>query len=813
MNGVFQDIKPQDLNWNLHSPPNSDLSNLDAFFNELKSQRSGLQDIWQQIRNYKPSTAEKVAFAAFAAATLLKVSDEVVNQIKLWKRNVREQKAADAINQGQWNAGDAGDRVIQFFTPKSTQVDEYFQFNSKDERPKFLYLSAESDHGNALDPKYVSHLLASFDQDFDLKFSLVNSYENVCHEITEGAKTGKLINIIIDAHGSSDGERMELSIDPIDNSKVTWINASILQSTPSCFSGIHPSGRILLTSCCTGSPMSGCDDDPKSPKRAPGIENIAEIIAEFSQRTVVAPTKSIWGSQTEIQSNSPAMLFHPHPKVPDKNVFKTFNPQIKLSTSPECANLLWENLHPREIDAMSAIKTELVAKSILSPSVKFQETQDYLRICTEDPKPKVLYLSADHDINGALEPKKSAPFLSSLAQNYDLKFKVISSFDEICREISDASKAGTIAAVIIDAHGSPNNLLLSQTEPKKLAKLTPTMEWINDEKDFAGCFASLYPFGKIVLAGGSTGAPQMGDRNNNLAQKIATKSNLWVEAPIHSVYGNNTNLHSATPFKVFHPREDDANENAFRTYVPGATAKLELTPNCLTKNCPDLNEKNLHSKALAAIESIKNQAYFWTRWSSTFRTWQENLRLRADDRRPKFIFFSGKEDVANMRHPDQSQALLSTLSNDYDLEYTVIDSWKDVCQKVNGATKLDKISTVWIEAEESNNDIILSNRSDGTFPMDEDYSACFSNLQQDGRIILAANAGNNVKGTSNLDLAQKIADTTKKTVVAPNESISPNGISIHTKDPFMPFHASSSNSKKNVFQTFTSAASQKNNQP
>jgi hypothetical protein len=494
---------------------------------------AGLERMWQQIRNYKLSPAERAAFEALAAIAVAKVSDEVVNQLKLWKYKVREQKAASAINQGHWDSGNAIDNIIQFFSPKSTQVDEYFRFDNQDIREKILFLSAAHDHplNFALNPELVKQILSSLDREYDLKFSVVRSYQDVCREIEEGAKLGQLTNVLIEAHGLDTGQGITLSVNATDPKNIKWelIDESILKSNPTCFSGLHPLGRILLMSCCTGSPaVTGCGDDPRYSKRPPGTKNIAESLSEFAQNTVIAPTISIRAALLKINSTfSGLMLFHPDTRYnkSNDNVFKIFKPKARriakqLPLNPNCfskgcADLNKDHLHPRELAAIDAI-TNYRWWNFFGKT-DFQTTQEYLRLRADDPREKWLYLSAKEDLsaNGWMHPKWQEHVLDMIDTRYDLKYKVVESVDDICREIEDAVKTGKLQHVTIRGAGlTDQEVCLSNCRESKKG-------WLHKRSNFS-CFTHLQPSGSIYLNGDGTS-------KDHLAQILADQSQRTVE--------------------------------------------------------------------------------------------------------------------------------------------------------------------------------------------------------------------------------------------------------------------------------------------
>lgn len=451
---------------------------------------------------------------------------------------------------------------------------------------------------------------------------------------------------------------------------------------------------------------------------------------------------------------------------------------------------------------MDAIKSDLVAKSLLPSSASFQKTQDYLRVCSDDLKPKVIYLSAAHNPNGGLDPKRSSPLLSAIAENFDLQFKYISSYESVCQTIANASKTGTIAAVVIDSLGTPNNLLLSETIPPEGSLTAPRREWISENKDFATCFSALKPSGKVIFAGGSSGATQAGDRNNNIAQKVATKAGITVFAPVGGVCPEKRRLLSTNPFTIFHPSEDDPTVNTYREFLPGAQPSLNINPNCLSKDCVDLNKNAVHPRELAAIDAITST--WWNLFGKPdFKTTQEHLRFNTNDQREEFLFLSAKEDSNDWLNPRYEVNVLAAADSNYDLKFKLVESKADICREMKDAARIGKVAHVFLHAPSNANAqaIMLAKSVDwsGWLSPSDDFS-CLSDLQPSGTIILKAPLG---PINSKVKLPQIIADQTNRTVfAATNDEMAAATTQVTSSKPFQVFHPAKNDPKKNAFQSF-----------
>ena len=289
-----------------------------------------------------------------------------------------------------------------------------------------------------------------------------------------------------------------------------------------CFSGMEAAGKIILLSCSTGEPQNG---NP--------FENIAASIADHTKRTVIAPTGWAYPFRITISSENLLSLHHEHffdhtyaKKFISTN-FRAFFPRY-----PSCHDLSETRLHPREQIAIRSIQDELIKKELLHDTPSFQEMQDYLRLCQEDPKQKFLYLQAQEDPTGSLDPNLFSSLLVDIADKFDLKFKVIQQDKEICDEVSLAIASGNLSAVLIHSHGKPNQLNIIATP----------VTWLTGF--FPDCLARIPPSARIILVGGSTGSDPTEEFYENLATRIAHKVQRTVIAPTRPDPYTQVNIHN-----------------------------------------------------------------------------------------------------------------------------------------------------------------------------------------------------------------------------------------------------------------------------
>jgi hypothetical protein len=445
-----------------------------------------------------------------------------------------------------------------FIPPEWRDVQEILRFRSDDPREKFLFISAEADHNGALDPSLISTILSKLSNSFDLKFQVVKTQKEICDSIENGKKAGNLAHVLISGHGNP--EKIVLDADVINENT----------DFASCFSGIQPNGKIILLSCSTGKPRNNNSFD-----------NIAQKMADKAKRVVVAPTHNAYPARTNFLSVDDAVLYHPESRhysfLPffNTNLFTSFRPNFKNCSVSMDLNAL----HQREKSAIDVIKTDLISKSLLHKDDPMERAQEYLQFCKDDPREKILVLSADYDKNGALEPSLSSKFLSIFADRFDLRYKVVKSLDEICQEVEKAAKTGKVVTLVIQAHGTPTDgMILSKDSNGNENR-------IKASDNFAQCFSKIEKDGTIVLFGSSIG--QNGENQDNIAQKISKGSQRTVLATTCPIYPEQTTIQSINPLLLNHPgysilrnflkeRCPENNENLFKTFSANREATKDI---------------------------------------------------------------------------------------------------------------------------------------------------------------------------------------------------------------------------------------------
>lgn len=237
---------------------------------------------------------------------------------------------------------------------------------------------------------------------------------------------------------------------------------------------------------------------------------------------------------------------------------------------------------------------EMDVQSLVSPEA--------LQFNPMDPRPKLLYLMAEEDEEGAFaitrtsdivehtlktDPKSDlarsfrshqrkaakgnqqsinylksqmvdygiGKIIKSLDEKFDLRFKVVSTADEICKEIAAASKISNFKALILnahaDAHAGANRILLSKTQmiinyPQKPEVLAAWNYTTTDRpiKIDEHCFSGLSSDFTFSLIACETGAFE-----TSIAYAIAKLSKRTVWAPMGKTIVEDVVFSMDIPFK------------------------------------------------------------------------------------------------------------------------------------------------------------------------------------------------------------------------------------------------------------------------
>jgi len=191
-----------------------------------------------------------------------------------------------------------------------------------------------------------------------------------------------------------------------------------------------------------------------------------------------------------------------------------------------------------------------------------------VRFCKDDPKKKLLFICAEADPKDALNPYRNEEFLGTLADHYDIKYKAVSKYDEVCQEITEASKTGNLEYVILNMHGNREGMLL--TDPWENID-----NWIHMYRNhLSKCFSWFNPKGKIILISCEVGKQGVFGSKDNIAGLMSDMATKPVIAPVEKSYPGNIEITSIDPLSIyedskrFYERLYKDSENNYKEFKP-----------------------------------------------------------------------------------------------------------------------------------------------------------------------------------------------------------------------------------------------------
>ncbi len=437
---------------------------------------------------------------------------------------------------------------------------ELLRFNIKDPRKKLLLTVSESDSNGAFDPEMFSNIIEEVNKHFDVRYQVIQSFEQACKAIRNGVKAGDLEHVVFVAHGSP----YYISLfSPSENSWVLDQGIDETSDFADCFSPLPPNAKIHLLSCSTGKPQ---EKDP--------FDNIAQIMADRGKRTVFAPTDLVSAKTVFLPKDN--IFSHPKHLIEydengntvrenkiswfwGENLYQPFQPRFEYCSPPIDRTKLTE----LELEAEATIRTDLIARSLLHKDALFME--EYFQNCEDDLRKRVIVISGNDE---SLHPRYYAKLFRELVGNFDFLFKQAFRFSHICDAVSNVS-GKEIAAIIIYGTKGSNGMLLSKD-------LNGKEEQIDISKDFRSCFSGLSKNAKIIFVGASLG--KSGAYEHNLPQIVADTTQKVVDATTCYISFANVELHSMNPLTLYHPPHsllgewllecDEKDNNLFKSFYP-----------------------------------------------------------------------------------------------------------------------------------------------------------------------------------------------------------------------------------------------------
>lgn len=449
-------------------------------------------------------------------------------------------------------------------------------------------------------------------------------------------------------------------------------------------------------------------------------------------------------------------------------------------------------LHPREIKAID------VSFSRFFDSYK--TAQEWLRFRADDPREKLLFLSADSDWNGALDPDALYPLMSSLNTKFDIKFKVIASHAHVCEQIRAAKK---LAHVFINAHGNPNLLVLND-DPEELIVRT---------SEFYNCFNDVDPRGKIFLLSCSTGKAQNGNCCDNIAQDMATRSRRTVIAATGLFVSKAFKISSIDPLMFTHDEfvhEGILHKTKVRVFYP------------MFSSCQTVVENGLHPRETMAIDAVSTNLiarnFLWEQ--PTFSEMQDYLTLCKDNPKKKFLFLSSKQqncggadDIHRFcsHSPNTYAKFLTDIAEHFDLRFKVIEFENDICTEIRSANQMGELAAVFIHVTRNATKLSLDDETtknrqakedswlDFTqffqigdyldLPVQSNFPACLSDVPRKARIFFGGGSiGLSESGKPSDALAYKIARASGREIFAPIGGTYASRFTLTSIDPVDIYH-------------------------
>lgn len=234
-----------------------------------------------------------------------------------------------------------------------------------------------------------------------------------------------------------------------------------------------------------------------------------------------------------------------------------------------------------------------------------------------------------------------------------------------------------------------------------------------------------------------------------------------------------------------------ANELIAKVINTTSDEQLSHYADCTEDDCPDLDRQSMHPRALDAAKIIARNDYKkFLDTSDTPLEWiheQEALRFRYDDLREKMLITVASSDHNGAMKPGLISGILSTLAALYDIKYAVISHKEQLCQLMQAATKVGQLTNVILIAHGNPTFMSLDDREGISYK--DDFS-CFSALAPHGQISLfsCSTGKEDDVGYPLKNIAQKIANSVQRTVVAPVDLLYPVFTSVLNPEQSVFFH-------------------------
>ncbi len=265
-------------------------------------------------------------------------------------------------------------------------------------------------------------------------------------------------------------------------------------------------------------------------------------------------------------------------------------------------------------------------------------------------------------------------------------------------------------------------------------------------------------------------------------------------------------------------------------------------PDCVsTKHCPDLDFKTIFKQKGWSLDQESNHEFaavlgraeqngadvgnliylslpeylntpkgeyldFWV--PKLLKESLEVLRFRKDDPREKVLYIVSEVSSLYSKiilNPlgkwGVGRHLVPKLFEKYDLRYQYASNYESLCQAIESAVKTGPLAAIYIDGHGSPESIELGDDSDERIYVFDHFPDCFSNLKNDGKIVLiSCETGNYFSSSSYSLLAKRMSRMLDRIVIAPTESI--YGSQIDLLPDGSVYHPQKNDPEENTFHRF-----------
>ena len=450
---------------------------------------------------------------------------------------------------------------------------------------------------------------------------------------------------------------------------------------------------------------------------------------------------------------------------------------VKNCLDPLCPDLDEKTLHRRVAKAFEDF-SYYNASYFQRYVTGYKKNQEYLRFksLSLDPREKTLFVSAEHEENGALDPQYIAQAVNEFEKISDVKYTVSSSPEKFFNEIKEGADAGKLTRILLHAFGDSNGIAIC--DRKQISC------WLLETSDIAKYFAPLDPHGRIVLLTPLAGAAVDGDPTNNIAQKIANLAKREVIAPTETIYSSHVTVSLGNHLEIYHPSR--LGGNIFKLFRPAYN------------DCEKVFQSNLHPKEIKAIEVIgknllkKSLIYD----PSDFEITKNFVRFCKDDPKQKLLVFYSDHDPNGVFDPAVLEDLYGTLADHFDFKFKVVSTHQQIGEEINNPYANGNPMYIVLSWHGEEKGFCYAGDCSDTKDWIHvtnvgQWGPSFMGGNPKAKIFsLGCNGANSDKIPQQETIAAVVSEVSKKTMVASKEEVYPGYIEIISKDELKLYHPS-----------------------